>query len=189
MGSFVHKLSYSFKPRAEYSYGDRLRGGTEIMTATTIMPSFVSDLTAQLAPETTASHTIVLQPKGCLGGIAVLDFQINLEQALEMAALRVVVDMQQVDVVAPDGIAVLARGLELAAILGKSIVFDSIDLATYIGLRAEWRISRETCFGPWGDLFEGEFEQFLTDEMLRSLPCEAVKPTFLQFAKLYLPTG
>ncbi|WP_293333226.1 hypothetical protein [Microcoleus sp. CAWBG58] len=101
-----------------------------------------------------------------------------------MAALRVVVDMQQVDVVAPDGIAMLARGLELAAILGKSIVFDSIDLATYIGLRAEWRSSREICFGPWGDLFEGKFEQFLTDEMLRSLPCEAVKPTFLQFAKL-----
>jgi hypothetical protein len=89
----------------------------------------------------------------------------------------------------PDAIAVLARGLELAAILGKAIVFDSLDLATYIGLRSEWRSSREICFGPWGDLFEGEFEQFLTDEMLRSLPCEAVKPTFLQFAKLYLPSG
>lgn len=159
------------------------------MNATTIIPSLVSDSKAQLAPETTASHTIILQPKGYLGGIPVLDFQINLEQALETAALRVVVDMQQVETVAPDGIAVLARGLELAAILGKSIGFDSIDLSTYIGLRAEWRISREICFGPWGDLFEGEFEQFLTDKMLRSLPGEAVKPTFLQFAKLYLPSG
>ena len=73
-------------------------------TATTVMPTVVSGSTAQLH-ETTASKTIVLQPKGCLGGIAVLDFQINLEQALERAALGVVVDMQQVDAVAPEGIA------------------------------------------------------------------------------------
>ena len=139
--------------------------------ATNLIPSVVSHSTAQLDPETTASNTIVLQPKGCLGGIAVLDFQHNLEQALEMAALGVVVDMQQVDAVAPEGIAALARGLELAAILGKSIVFHSIDLASRKGLRAEWRISREICFGPWGDLFEAEFEQFLAGEMLRSLPC------------------
>ena len=138
-------------------------------TATTVMPTVVSGSTAQLH-ETSASKTIILQPKGCLGGIAVLDFQINLEQALERAALGVVVDMQQVDAVAPEGIATLARGLELAAILGKSIVFDSIDIASRKGLRAEWRRSREICFGPWGDLFQGEFEEFLAGEMLRSLP-------------------
>ncbi|MDP8935026.1 MAG: hypothetical protein M3N42_13030 [Cyanobacteriota bacterium] len=139
--------------------------------ATNLIPSVVSHSTAQLDPETTASNTIVLQPQGCLGGIAVLDFQINLEQALERAALGVVVDMQQVDAVAPEAIAALARGLELAAILGKSIVLHSIDLASRKGLRAEWRSSREICFGPWGDLFEAEFEQFLAGEMLRSLPC------------------
>jgi hypothetical protein len=115
-------------------------------TATTLMPSFVSGSTAQLAPETTASHTIVLQPKGCLGGIAVL-VQNNLEQALERAALRVVLDMQQVDAVAPEGIAAIARGLELAAILGKAIVFNAIDLASCKDLRAEWRRSRQICFG------------------------------------------
>ena len=71
----------------------------------TAMPTVVWGSTAQLDRETTASNTIVLQPKGCLGGIAVLDFQINLEQALERAALGVVVDMQQVDAVAPEGIA------------------------------------------------------------------------------------
>ncbi|MCC3407105.1 MAG: hypothetical protein JGK17_16215 [Microcoleus sp. PH2017_10_PVI_O_A] len=54
-----------------------------------------------------------------------------MEQAFERAALRVVVDMQPVDALAPDGIAAIARGLELAAILGKSIVFDSIDLVSY----------------------------------------------------------
>ncbi|MEG4231574.1 hypothetical protein QUA40_05585 [Microcoleus sp. Pol11C3] len=63
------------------------------------------------------------------------------------------------------------RYKSLAAILGKSIVFHSIDLASRKGLRAEWRSSREICFGPWGDLFEVEFEQFLSGEMLRSLPC------------------
>jgi anti-anti-sigma regulatory factor len=141
-------------------------------TSTTLMSSFVRDSTAQLCEsETTASQTIVLQPKGCLGGLAVLDFQIKLEQALETAALGVVLDMQQVHAVAPEGIAALARGLELAAILGKSIVFDSIDLASRKSLTAEWRISGEICFGPWGDLFEREFEQFLAGEMLRSLPC------------------
>ncbi|MEG4346949.1 hypothetical protein QUB70_27265 [Microcoleus sp. A003_D6] len=140
-------------------------------TPTTLIQSVVSGSTAQLDAETIPSNTVVLQPKGCLGGIAVLDFQINLEQALERAALGVVVDMQQVDAVAPEGIAALARGLELAAILGKSIVLHSIDLASRKRLRAEWRISREICFGPWGDLFDGEFEQFLAGEMLRSLPC------------------
>ena len=140
-------------------------------TATTLMPTVVSGSTAQFDRETTASNTIILQPKGCLGGIAVLDFQINLEQALERAALGVVVDLLQVDAVAPEGIAALARGLELAAILGKQIVFHAIDIATRKDLRAEWRTSREISFGPWGDLFEGEFEQFLAGEMLRSLPC------------------
>lgn len=140
-------------------------------TPTTLIQSVVSGSTAQLDAETTASNTVVLQPKGCLGGIAVLDFQSNLEQALERAALGVVVDLQQVDAVAPEAIAALARGLELAAILGKSIVLHSIDLASRKRLKAEWRISREICFGPWGDLFDREFEQFLAGEMLRSLPC------------------
>ncbi|WP_445241521.1 hypothetical protein [Microcoleus vaginatus] len=63
------------------------------------------------------------------------------------------------------------RYKSLAAILGKSIVFHSIDLASRKGLRAEWRNWREICFGPWGDLFEAEFQQFLAGEMLRSLPC------------------
>ncbi|MBE9094712.1 hypothetical protein [Tychonema sp. LEGE 07203] len=140
-------------------------------SATNLTPEFVSDSTAQLAPETAPSNTIVLQPKGCLGGIAVLDFQINLEQALERATLRVVVDLQQVDGVAPEGIAALVRGLELAAILGKSIVFHAMDLASSKDLRAEWRSSREICFGPWGDLFDRELDQFFAGEMLRQLPC------------------
>ena len=137
-------------------------GEKKMKNPTTLTPAFVvSDSIPQLAKETNPSNTIVLQPKGCLGGLAVLDFQINLEQALEKAALRVIVDMQQVDAVAPEGIAALARGLELAAILGKSIVFHAIDLTSSKDLRAEWRISEEICFGPWGDLFDREFEQFL----------------------------
>jgi anti-anti-sigma regulatory factor len=140
-----------------------------VNTATTLMSPVVSGSMATLDPEATISNTIVLQPKGCLGGIAVLDFQTNLEQALEEAALGVVVNMQQVDAIAPEGIATLVIGLELAAILGKSIVFHSMDLAICQGLKVEWRRSREICFGPWGDLFEGEFEQFLGIEMLRLL--------------------
>lgn len=139
---------------------------------TTIMPPVVSHSTVKLDPETTSlSNTIVLQPKGCLGGLAVLDFQTNLEQALETASLGVVVDLQQVEALALEGIAVLVIGLELAAILGKSIVFYSMDLASRKSLIVEWSRSREICFGPWGDLFEGELEKFFGVEILRSQPC------------------
>jgi anti-anti-sigma regulatory factor len=141
-----------------------------VNTATTLMLPVVSGSMAKLDPETTTSNTIILQPKGYLSGIALLDFQTNLEQALEQAVFGVVVDLQQVDAIAPEGIATLVIGLELAAILGKSIVFHSMDLAICQGLKVEWRRSREICFGPWGDLFEGEFEQFLGIEILRSLP-------------------
>ena len=136
------------------------------------MPSVVSGSTVKLDSETTSSsNTIVLQPKGCLGGIALLDFQTNLEQALETAALGVVVDLQQVEALALEGIAALVIGLELATILGKSIVFHSMDLASRKSLIVEWSRSREICFGPWGDLFEGELEKFLGVEILRSQPC------------------
>ncbi|TAF03949.1 MAG: hypothetical protein EAZ78_10680 [Oscillatoriales cyanobacterium] len=112
-----------------------------------------------------------MQPKGCLGGLAVVDFQANLEQALETSALGVVVDLQQVEALALEGITALVIGLELAAILGKSIVFQSMDLASRKSFIVEWSRSREICFGPWGDLFEGELEKFFGVEILRSQPC------------------
>ncbi|MGL5061263.1 MAG: STAS domain-containing protein [Microcoleus sp.] len=118
--------------------------------------------------ETTAFNTVVLQPKGCLRGIATLDFQTALEQAIETASEKVVVDLAQVETVAPDAIAVFAGGLELAAVLGKSLIFSAMDLASRKSLRAECSRSREICFGPWGNLFEGEFEQFFGGELLRS---------------------
>ncbi|XZN99275.1 MAG: STAS domain-containing protein [Microcoleus sp.] len=135
--------------------------------ATTIMPSVVFCSTDR----TSSSNTIVLQPLGCLAGLAVLDFQANLEQALETAALGVVVDLQQVEALALEGINALVIGLELAAILGKSIVFQSMDLASRKSFIVEWSRAREICFGPWGDLFEGELEKFFGVEILRSQPC------------------
>ncbi len=134
--------------------------------AITIMPSVVFCCT-----DTTSSNTIVLQPLGYLAGLAVLDFQSNLEQALETAALGVVVDLQQVEALALEGITALIIGLELAAILGKSIVFQSMDLASRKTFIVEWSRSREICFGPWGDLFEGELEKFFGVEILRSQFC------------------
>lgn len=130
------------------------------------MPSVVFCCT-----DTTSSNTIVLQPLGYLAGLAVLDFQSNLEQALETAALGVVVDLQQVEALALEGITALIIGLELAAILGKSIVFQSMDLASRKTFIVEWSRSREICFGPWGDLFEGELEKFFGVEILRSQFC------------------
>jgi anti-anti-sigma regulatory factor len=122
-----------------------------------------------LCSGTTALNIIVLQPKGCLCGIAVLDFQAALEQAIETASEKVVVDLEQVESVSSDGIAVFASGLELAAVLGKSLIFCAMDLASRKSLKAECSRSREISFGPWGDLFEGEFEQFFSSELVRSL--------------------
>lgn len=138
-------------------------------TASISNPKVAGSFSIKLDLETTAPKTVVLQPKGCLCGIAVLDFQSSLEQALETASEKVVVDLEQVETVAADGIAALASGLELAAVLGKSLIFYAMDLASRKSLSAEcWR-SREICFGPWGDLFEGEFEQFFGGELLLSV--------------------
>ncbi|MCU0545306.1 MAG: STAS domain-containing protein [Oscillatoriaceae cyanobacterium Prado104] len=142
-------------------------------TASISNPKVACSFSIKLDLETTAPKTVVLQPKGCLCGIAVLDFQTSLEQALETASEKVVVDLRQVETVSADGIAALAGGLELAAVLGKSLIFYAMDLASRKSLRAECRRSREICFGPWGDLFEGEFEQFFGgefgSELLRSV--------------------
>ncbi|MGE5656338.1 MAG: STAS domain-containing protein [Actinomycetota bacterium] len=107
------------------------------------------------------THTIVLQPHGSLAGVSALDFQTQIEQALEVTVSGVIVDLQKVDSVAPEGISVLMAGLELAAILGKALAFQSVDLTTRLALRAEWTRSRQISFGPWGDFFEQDFETFL----------------------------
>lgn len=129
-------------------------------TASTANSQVACRPTVKLDLKTTASNTVVLQLKGPLSGIAALDFQTALEQALETASQKVVVDLEQVETVAPDAIAVFAGGLELAAVLGKSLIFYGMDLASRKSLTAECSRSREICFGPWGNLFEGEFEQF-----------------------------
>jgi len=125
----------------------------------------VSESTNKLPQATTRANAIILQPNGSLYGVAVLDFQTTLEEALEEATEAVVVDLQQVNAIAAEGVAVMITGLELAAILGKSLAFDSMDGATCVALRLEWMRSQQICFGPWGDLFEQDFDQFVNTEI------------------------
>ena len=133
---------------------------TEISRIGEIVSGFnVSDHTQNL--EVVSTNTIILQPIGPLAGMSAWDFQMEIEQALEGTDQAVFVDLQQVESVATEGISALISGLELAAILGKPLAFQSVDLVTRIALMAEWARSRQISFGPWGDLFERDFEQFL----------------------------
>lgn len=128
---------------------------------TQVAPSTPHPLTS----ETTPTNIVVLKPRGGLTGTALFDFQAALEYALEVSLEAVIVDLQQVERVSSEGISVLLMGLELAAILGKSLVFYAMNLATRAALKTEWKRSREISFGPWGDLFEKDFERFLAVEL------------------------
>ena len=65
--------------------------------------------------------------------------------------------------VAPD----ITNKIPPAAILRKSLVFHSMDWATRVTLERLWMRSRQICFGPWRDLFERDFEEFVNIEIPR----------------------
>lgn len=121
-------------------------------------PASLSQKSVQNAADCCA---ITLQPSGYLRGIAVLDFQSALENALEGATQEVILDLQEVEAVAKEGIAAIVNGLELAAILGKSLALQALDGETHTALTLEWQRSQQISFGPWGNLFDRNFEEFL----------------------------
>lgn len=109
----------------------------------------------------TRPYTIVLQPTGCLDSSNSISFQKALEDSLEQAIDGVIVDLLWVESTDADGVAVLAKGIQQAGVLGKQLSFQSMDVSTRIALDEEWVRQRETIFGSWSQQFGSELERFL----------------------------
>jgi anti-anti-sigma factor len=109
----------------------------------------------------TGPDTIVLQPKGCLDYSKSFEFQKVLEESLELATDRVVIDLIRVDYIDPWGVAALVAAMQHAMALGRTISFQSMDLSTRAAVETEVVRQREINFGPWNDTFGVDFEHFL----------------------------
>jgi anti-anti-sigma regulatory factor len=112
-------------------------------------------------PQASGPATIVLQPNGSLDCYSSAEFQQRLEEALVLSGDGVIVDLLWVDSTDSCGVAALVAGIQQAAILGKMLSFQSMDVSTRTALEIEWIRQREISFGPWNDLFGTELEQFL----------------------------
>lgn len=81
-------------------------------------------------------RTVVLRPNGCLDRTSSPAFTKALEQALELTADTVVVDLLWVDSVNEEGIASLITGLRRATVLGKTLSLRFMDVATQAAVEA-----------------------------------------------------
>ncbi len=105
--------------------------------------------------------TIVLQPNGSLDCTSSPEFQRVLEESLEHVTDAVIVDFLWIESTDVYGVSALIAGIQRAAILGKVLTFQSMDVRTRTALASEWNRQREINFGPWNDLFEKDLERFL----------------------------
>ncbi|MDX2231520.1 MAG: STAS domain-containing protein [Leptolyngbyaceae cyanobacterium bins.349] len=105
--------------------------------------------------------TIVLQPTGELNHENGQTFCQVLEQALELAAEGVIVDLLWVNGMDAAGIAALVAGAEKAAVLGKVISFQAMNYQTRVAMEREWEQRRQQRFGAWSDRFAVHLEPFL----------------------------
>jgi anti-anti-sigma regulatory factor len=106
-------------------------------------------------------HTIVLQPNGCLNAVTSSKFQQELEQALEVTANAVIVDLLHVEAVEQEGVSALLAGIKLATSLNKSLSICSMSMKTRLALETERGRQRAVTLGSWSDLCKQEFETFL----------------------------
>jgi anti-anti-sigma regulatory factor len=105
--------------------------------------------------------TIVLQPVGCLGEGNISTFQAKLTDALYQAS-TVVIDFIWVDAVAPEGLAALMAGLQLAESLGKELSFCSADSETYATLQAQRLQQRSHSLNQRTVVCRDDFSDFLS---------------------------
>lgn len=117
-------------------------------------------------------QTIVLQPVGCLEAEGSLTLQTAIAQALEQAAISVIVDFLWVDAIGCEGITVLTAALTCATTAGKTLSFQSMDYSTYRALQAEWNRQQENRLGSRSYVFSQELEQFLEKRSRRQAPQE-----------------
>ncbi|MGI0487515.1 STAS domain-containing protein [Pantanalinema rosaneae CENA516] len=132
----------------------------------TIAVESIAVLPGWEAPLDPKPHTIVLQPDGNLDPTSSLEFRVQLEAAIEQVTDGVIVDFLWVNSTAPQGIAALVAGIQRAAMLGKAISFQSMDVQTRDAIEQEWNRQRQLSFGSWQDRFKDDLEQFL-DQLAR----------------------
>ncbi|PZV10333.1 MAG: hypothetical protein DCF22_17120 [Leptolyngbya sp.] len=120
-------------------------------------------------PHSFNPQTIVLQPNNDLNASCSDSFQQTLEEALDLAAEEVIVDLLWGDVTDLKGIKALVAGLEKATVLGKLLSFQSMSPQTRASVEAEWDQQRSIRFGAWADVFELELERFLDTVSKNSL--------------------
>lgn len=106
--------------------------------------------------------TIVLQPCRELTQETGCAFQRMLEEALELALERVIVDMLWVEKTDMAGIAALVAGLEKAASLGKIVSFQAMPYQTRVAVSEEWERQRQRRLGIWHDRYETSLAEFLS---------------------------
>ncbi len=111
--------------------------------------------------EEATPHTIVLQPNGCLNAVTSSRFQQELEQALEVTANAVIVDLLHIEAVEQEGVSALLAGIKLATSLNKSLSICSMSMGTRLALETERGRQRTVTLGAWSDLCKQEFELFL----------------------------
>ena len=133
----------------------------------TPMKTVINSTTNALNPdgigveEEAMPHTIVLQPNGCLNAVTSSKFQQELEQALEVTANAVIVDLLHVKAVEQEGVSALLAGIKLATSLNKSLSICSMSMKTRLALETERGRQRAVTLGSWSDLCKQEFETFL----------------------------
>jgi len=104
---------------------------------------------------------LILQPSGRLDGTNSLDFQLELEQALERASDGVIVDLLWIHSADDHGIATLVAGIQQATERGKILSFQSMNHAIRAALDAELSRQHELHLGSWSTLFKPDLEKFL----------------------------
>ena len=118
-----------------------------------------------LSASTNHPQTIVLQPYGDLTESESHHFRQTLEEALELAADNVIVDLLWVQHIDSQGIAALVSGIEKAMRLSKSISFKGMNHHTRFDMESEWERQRQIQFGTWIDSFKEDLEAFLVNPL------------------------
>lgn len=123
----------------------------------------LSTLTPQ--PPSTSNNgrppTIILQPNGDLLQESGKHFQLALQEAVELAAEGVIVDLLWVKQTDSDGIFALVKGIEKAIALGKTLSFKGMSTPIRLAMESEWERQRDIQFSSWSNVFKAELEAFL----------------------------
>lgn len=109
----------------------------------------------------TFSHPVILQVPGGYHAAHWQAFQANLKLALEQPSDAIIVDLHQVEAIAPEGMVVLKTAIQQAVELGKTLHFHTADASLQIELKAEWSRQWFAHLGNWSSHCDASFSAFL----------------------------